>query len=79
MLNGHIVMNLDAVPPEGETSGLFHLFAFPFAGLEKKMVGMPFTIRTPSIALGDMLHANRTDPVRSDLPTIWIRDIFALR
>ena len=69
-------MNLDAVPPEGETRGLLHLFAFPLAGLEKEMVGMPFTIRAPGIALGDMLHANCTDPVRSDLPTIGIRDVF---
>lgn len=78
VLHGDIVMHLMAVPPEGKTSRLLQLASLPVSSLEDEVEGMPLTIGSPGISFRNMLHANRSDSVRTDFPVIGILGILAL-
>ena len=73
-----VIMDLDAIPPNGGPGIGYLLVTFPLGIFENKVEGMPLAIRSPGIAVGHTVHAKGRDPMRTDLPVVGILDVFSL-
>ena len=70
-------MHLDSVPPDrGPRIGDFFV-TIPLRVLENKMKGMPLTIGTPCVAIGNPIHAESGNSMSADFPVVWICNVFS--
>src|SRR6056300_195371 len=71
-------MDFDSVPPDRGPCIGYLFISIPLGILKNEMKGMPLSIGSPGVIVGYPVHTESGDPMGSNLPVIWVCNIFSL-